>query len=121
MERNEKQKKHLQAATVILLIQPSHFPILILPIPHSYPPVVALSEQKHAPLLTPLQPGINLIHHIMTRIIRPRHTSLLHTIRQHALLQLGHLLNRINIQSSANMPRDMAMERPHARIVRLVL
>ena len=57
----------------------------------------------------------------MARIIRPRNTSLLDTTRQHPLLQQRLLLNRVDIQPRANMPRDMAMERPHAGIVREVL
>ena len=57
----------------------------------------------------------------MPRIRRPIHTSLLDTIRQHPLLQQRQRLNSINIQTRANMPRNMAMERPHARIIRIVL
>ena len=57
----------------------------------------------------------------MARIIRPSNTSLLDAIRQHPLLQQRLLLNRIDIQARAHMPRDMAMERPHAGIVREIL
>ena len=57
----------------------------------------------------------------MPRVSRPIDTSLLDTIRQNSLLQQRLLLNRIDVQARTDMPRDMAMERPHARIIRLVL
>ena len=57
----------------------------------------------------------------MTRISGPVNTSLLHTSGEDPLLQERRLLNRIDVQTRADMPRDMAMERPHARIVRVIL
>ncbi len=57
----------------------------------------------------------------MARIIRPIDTSLLDAIRQHALLQQRLLLNGIDVQARAHMPRDVAMERPHAGVVGEVL
>ena len=80
-----------------------------------------LSEKKHIPLPTPPQPRINLVYHCMTRIGRPINTSLLNTSGQNPLLQKRRLLNRINIQARTDMPRDMAMERPDARIIREIL
>ena len=57
----------------------------------------------------------------MARIIRPTNTGLLDTIRQHHLLQQGHLLDRVDIQARTDMPGDMAMEGPDARIIGEVL
>ena len=57
----------------------------------------------------------------MTRVSGPVNTSLLHTSGKDPLLQERRLLNRIDVQTRADMPRDMAMERPHARIVRVIL
>ena len=57
----------------------------------------------------------------MTSISGPIDTSLLHTSRKDPLLQERRLLDRIDVQTRADMPRDMAMERPHARIIRVIL
>lgn len=51
----------------------------------------------------------------------PINTSLIHTRRNASPLQLLRLLYRVNIQSRANVPRDMAMERPDAGIIGFVL
>ena len=112
---------HIPATTVILLIQPSHSFLHFDP---THPPRIfsgPFSEQKDVPLPTPLQPRINFLNHVVTRVIRPGDASLLDAVRQHPLLQLGHLLDRVDIQARAHMPRDVAMERPHAGVVRLVL
>lgn len=57
----------------------------------------------------------------MTSISGPIDTSLLHTSREDPLLQERRLLDRIDVQTRADMPRDMAMERPHARIIGVIL
>lgn len=57
----------------------------------------------------------------MARVIRPRDTSLLDAVGQHPLLQPRRLLNRVDVQPRADVPRDVAVEGPHARVVRLVL
>ena len=67
------------------------------------------------------QPAINLIHNIVVSIITPVNTKLVHTLRNISQLQQLGLLDGVNIQSRANMPRNMAMERPDAGIICLVL
>ena len=57
----------------------------------------------------------------MSRVAGPIDARLLHTTRQDPLLQKRRLLDGVDVQSSADMPRDMAMERPHARVVGVVL
>ena len=68
-----------------------------------------------------LQPAINLIDNILCRIIIPINTDLIHTLRNVSQLQQLRLLDRVNIQSRANMPRNMAMERPDAWVIGVVL
>ena len=57
----------------------------------------------------------------MSRVAGPIDARLLHTTRQDSLLQERLLLDGVDVQSSADMPRDVAMERPHARVVGVVL
>ena len=78
-------------------------------------------RHREIPRKHPLLPRINLINHILRRIRIPRTTRILHHRRQHLLLNQRVLLNRIDIQPPTNMPRNMAMKRPRARIVRVVL
>ena len=78
-------------------------------------------RHRKVPRKHPLLPRINLIHNILRRIRIPRITRILHHRRQHLLLNQRILLNRIDIQSPTNMPRNMAMERPRARIIGVVL
>ena len=87
-------------------------------------PLRALRHQtplQPIPKLPLLQSAINLIHNIIMCIIIPINTKLIHTLRNASLLQQLRLLDRVNIQSRANMPRDVAMERPDARIIGFVL
>ena len=77
--------------------------------------------EKHLPRPTPLQPGIDLIHHIMACVIGPIHTGLRHTTRQDPLLQERRLFDGVDVQPGADMPRDMTMERPHTRIISHIL
>ena len=77
---------------------------------------------RHQPPNLPLlQATINLIHNMIMSISIPINTKLIYTLRNLSLLQLLCLLHRINIQARANMPRDVAMERPDAWIIGLVL
>ena len=73
------------------------------------------------PCKHPLLPRINLIHNILRRVRVPRITRVLHHGRQHFLLYQSVLLNRVDVQSTADVPRDVAMEGPRARIVGVVL
>ena len=58
----------------------------------------------------------------MPRRIRiPRLAHISHNRRQHPLLQQPRLLNRIDIQTSTHMPRDMAMKGPRAGVIGVVL
>ena len=67
------------------------------------------------------QSTINLIHNIMCRIIIPIYTGLVHTLRNVPLLQQLRLFDRVNVQSRANMPRNVAMEWPDAWVIGIVL
>ena len=73
------------------------------------------------PCKHPLLPRINLIHNILRRVRIPRITRILHHGRQHFLLDQSVLLNRVDVQPTAHVPRDVAMEGPRARIVGVVL
>lgn len=79
------------------------------------------TPQKPTLNLSLPQPAINLIDNIICCIITPINTGLVHTLRNLSVLQLLRLLDRINIQSRANMPRNVAMERPDAGVIGLVL
>ena len=79
------------------------------------------SEEKKISRLAPLQPRINLVHDIMTRIVSPSNTSLLDTVWQDPLLQERLLLDGVDVQPGADMPCDVAMERPHAWVVCIIL
>ena len=57
----------------------------------------------------------------MSRVVGPINTSLLHTIGQNSLLQERFLLNGIDVQPRANMPCNMAVERPHTRVISVIL
>ncbi len=67
------------------------------------------------------QPRINLIDNIMARVRRPSSASVAHSLRQHPLLDRIDLLHHIHVQASADVPRNVAMERPYAWIVGVVL
>ena len=57
----------------------------------------------------------------MPRKRRPIPTRLVRRLRDLQLLDILGPLQHINIQARADMPRDMAMERPHAGIVHVKL
>ena len=57
----------------------------------------------------------------MARIIRPSDTGLLDAAGQDPLLQQRLLLDGVDVQARADVPRDVAVERPHARVVGDVL
>ena len=58
----------------------------------------------------------------MVRRIRvPRIASVGHNRRQHSLLQQGRLLNCVDVQPSAHVPCDVAMEGPRAGVICVVL
>ena len=57
----------------------------------------------------------------MPTISRPINTSLLRALGDVPLRQQRRLLQQIHIQPRAHMPRNVAMERPHARVVCVVL
>ena len=90
--------------------------MFLVPFPFPFPLFHGKVPRKH-----PLLPRINLIHHILRRVRVPRITRILHHRRQHFLLYQRVLLNRVDVQSPANMPRDVAMEGPRARIIGVVL
>lgn len=57
----------------------------------------------------------------MSRIIRPIATRLRHDLRHALLLDRVRMLHQIHIQPAADVPGDVAVEGPHARVVRVVL
>ena len=77
-------------------------------------------EKMYTPLCSPrrFQPTVNLVHHIVIRILIPRITRLVHNIRDIPVpFQLLRLLHDVDVESLADVPRDMTVERPHARVV----
>lgn len=79
-----------------------------------------LLRHQAIPLHHP-QPTINLVHNITPRISPPFITTLFDVLRHRPPLDQIRLLNQIHIQARTHMPSDMAMERPHARIIRVIL
>lgn len=75
------------------------------------------SEKKDFARLAPLQSRINFVHHVMAGVVGPTNTSLCHTARQNAFLQERLLLDGVDVQSGADVPCDMAMERPDSRVI----
>lgn len=57
----------------------------------------------------------------MTRVVGPVDASLPDAVGQHPFLQQRRLLNGVDVQARAHVPRNVAMERPHARVVGLIL
>ena len=58
----------------------------------------------------------------MARRIRvPRIASVSHNRRQHSFLKQGGLLDCVDVQTTAHVPCDVAMEGPRARVIREVL
>ena len=57
----------------------------------------------------------------MPRIARPVDTSLRHDLRQDALLQQVSRLDGVDVQAGADMPGNVAVERPDAWVVGVVL
>lgn len=69
-----------------------------------------------------LHSAINLIDDIPIRIRLPIHTSLLHNIRNLALLRdIIRPLQEMGIQTPTNMPSDVTVERPNTWIICVVL
>lgn len=66
---------------------------------------------------TTSQPTINLINNSITRKLTPIPTTLRHHPRYRHFLNILRSLKDTNIQASANMPSDMAMKGPDARII----
>ena len=73
-------------------------------------------SRKHS-----LLPRINLINHILRRVRVPRIAHIVNDRREDPLLQQGGLLNRVDIQTTTDVPGDMAMEGPGAWVVGVVL
>ena len=57
----------------------------------------------------------------MARVVGPIDTSLGHTTGQDPLFQQRRLFDGIDIQARADVPGDVAMERPHTGIIGDVL
>ena len=57
----------------------------------------------------------------MSTIRSPLATSLRDNLRQHSLFNQSVLLNGVDIQPCADMPRNMAMKRPYSRVVCVIL
>jgi len=64
---------------------------------------------------------INLIHHIRTSPGPPIPTRLRHDHRDIVFCDPIRLFEDIDIKTRADVPRDMAVQRPHARVVGLEL
>lgn len=73
------------------------------------------------PPQTILKPRINLLHNLSPRVLTPIPTRLHNSLRHTLPLDQLRLLHQINIQPRTDMPRNMAMKRPHARIIRIIL
>jgi hypothetical protein len=63
------------------------------------------------------QPRINLLHHIFTRPRAPIPTSLRHRRWQLNLADLLRVRDGIHVEPAGHVPRDVAVERPHAGVV----
>lgn len=68
-----------------------------------------------------LQTTVNLLHNIMSTIVRPIPTCLCRNTRHLPLRNLRRLLHQIHIQPGAHMPCNVAMERPNARVIGVIL
>jgi hypothetical protein len=66
---------------------------------------------------SPSQPTINLINNNPTRKITPISTTLRHHPGYLHLFNILRPFQNTNVQSSANMPSNMAMKGPHARVI----
>ena len=63
------------------------------------------------------QPRINLIHHVRTTKRRPIPTRLRHHRGDFPLHNIRRPLHHVDVQPATDMPRDMAMQRPHPRVI----
>lgn len=75
----------------------------------------------HHSSATYLQTRINLLNHIVTAVFSPIATSLSHDRRDSFLLDELRLLHHIDVQTTADMPGNVAVERPYTRVIRVVL
>ena len=64
---------------------------------------------------------IDLVDNVLRRVRVPRIARVLDHGRQHFLLDQGVLLDRVDVQAAADVPCDVAMEGPRARVVGVVL
>ena len=69
----------------------------------------------------PLLSRVDLVHNVLRRVSVPRIARVLDHGRQHFLLDQSVLLNRVDVQSTAYVPCNVAMEGPRARVVGVVL
>ena len=64
-----------------------------------------------------LQARVNLIRHVRVRPARPVPTRLSKRARDVQIPHIVRTFENLDIESSAEVPRDVAVERPHARVV----
>lgn len=68
-------------------------------------------------LLAPLQPRINLVRNMSTSPSTPIPTRLRHNARNIHILHIIGSFQNTHIQARAHVPRDVAVEWPHSRVV----
>jgi len=65
-----------------------------------------------------LQPTINLIHNVRSRVLHPVITRLLHHQRNRSVTRdIRWSLEDVGVETSADVPRDVAVERPDTRVI----
>lgn len=78
-------------------------------------------RRQPVPREHPLLARVDLVHDVLGRVRVPRGAGVGHDGRQHPLLDQGVLLDRVDVQPAANVPRDVAVEGPRAGVVGVVL
>lgn len=68
-----------------------------------------------------LQAGIDFGNHVVPAVIGPVAAGLSHRGRNDSLLDQIGLLHGVDVEARAHVPRDMAMQGPHAGVVGVVL
>lgn len=96
---------------------------MLPPVPlHHRHEISALSTRhREVPSKHPLLARIDLIYNVARGVLVPRVAGILHDGRQHSLLQQSRLFERVDVQTGAHVPRDVAMEGPRAGVIGVVL
>ena len=81
----------------------------------------SLRPEGEVPRKHPLLARVNLINNMIRRVRVPRIADIIHNGGQHPLLQQARLLDRVDVQTGAHVPRNVAVEGPRAGVVGVVL